>query len=82
MTQQRRDVFLEMAKSAGFPENQCLFGTAFEDRVHSGFTKTWPQLAWGTFAWFRSEPDQFLWLAEKPIDLTAFARPHPTSIAT
>ena len=47
MTQQRKDVFVEMARRANFPQEQCHFGTAFEDRVHGGFTKTWPQLAWG-----------------------------------
>lgn len=70
MTQQRKEVFLEMARSAGFPEDQCLFGTAFEDRVHKGFTKTWPQLAWGSFAWFRSEPERIMWMFEHKFDIT------------
>lgn len=77
MTRQRKDIFLDMASAAGFPESQCLFGTAFEDRVHAGFTKTWPQLAWGTFAWFRSEPTHLLWMREKPYDITARRRPSP-----
>lgn len=70
MTQQRKDVFLDMARAAGFPESQCLFGTAYEDRVDKGFTKTWPQLAWGTFAWFRAEPDRLLWMVDQPFDIT------------
>jgi len=70
MTQQRKEAFIEMAKRANFPTEQCHFGTAFEDRVHGGFTKTWPQLAWGTFAWFRSEPECLMWMREKPWDIT------------
>jgi hypothetical protein len=70
MTQQRKDAFIDMARRADFPAEQCLFGTAYEDRVHSGFTKTWPQLAWNTFAWFRSEPEHLLWMCEKPFDIT------------
>ncbi|WP_343029371.1 BsuBI/PstI family type II restriction endonuclease [Janthinobacterium sp. CAN_S7] len=70
MTQQRKDAFIEMARRANFPQEQCHFGTAFEDRVHGGFTKTWPQLAWGTFVWFRSEPEHLLWMREKPFDIT------------
>ncbi len=70
MTEQRKNAFLDMARRANFPEKQCHFGTAFEDRVHSGFTKTWPQLAWGTFAWFRSEPGHLLWMHPQPFDIT------------
>lgn len=75
MTQQRKEVFLEMARAAGFPDEQCLFGTAFEDRVDKGFTKTWPQLAWGSFAWFRSEPDQLTLMLDRPFDITKLSLP-------
>lgn len=70
ITEQRKKVFLEMAQIAGFPANQCRFVTAYEDRVDKGFLKTWPQLAWGSFAWFRAEPERLLWMIETPFNIT------------
>jgi len=70
MNQTRKDALLALVRKSGFPESQCLFGTAFEDRAHSAFRKCLPTLAWGTFAWFRSEPDRVMWMLEKPFDIT------------
>jgi hypothetical protein len=70
MNQGRKDLLLEYVRASGFPEDQCVFGTAFEDRADSAFKKCLPQLAWGTFAWFRSEPERLIWLADKPFDIT------------
>jgi len=70
MTQSRLDTFREMVRAAKFPQEQCYFGTAFEDRADGAFRKCFPQLAWGTFAWFRSEPEQLMWLAAEPYDIT------------
>ena len=70
MNQARRDALLQYIMQSGFPEEQCLFGTAFEDRAHSAFKKCLPELAWGTFAWFRSEPDCLLWLYDQPFPIT------------
>lgn len=71
MNQNRMDALLEYVKASGFPEDQCHFGTAFEDRADGAFKKCLPQLAWGTFAWFRSEPERLMWLADEPFDITA-----------
>lgn len=70
MTLTRRDALLSYVTQAGFPEKQCLFGTAFEDRADSAFRKCLPELAWGTFVWFRSEPECLMWLYEEPIIIT------------
>lgn len=70
MTQARKDALLSYVKMAKFPEDQCYFGTAFEDRADSAFKKALPTLAWGSFVWFRSEPERLLWLSEQPFDIT------------
>lgn len=53
----RRDAFHEMTDTAGFDRKQVVAITAFGDRQSVGFKKTVSQLAWGTLAWFASEPD-------------------------
>ncbi|AKU23254.1 BsuBI/PstI family type II restriction endonuclease [Massilia sp. NR 4-1] len=70
MNQNRKDILLSYVKESGFPEDQCYFGTAFEDRADSAFKKALPTLAWGSFVWFRSEPDRLIWLAEEPFQIT------------
>lgn len=70
MNQARRDALLQYIMQSGFPESQCLFGTAFEDRADKAFKKCLPELAWGTFVWFRSEPDCLVWLYEEPFLIT------------
>ena len=60
---------IQYIMQAGFPEDQCLFGTAFEDRADSAFKKCLPELAWGTFVWFRSEPDCLVWLYDEPFSI-------------
>ncbi len=70
MTQARKEALLAYVRTAGFPEKQCYFGTAFEDRADGAFKKALPTLAWGSFVWFRSEPERLLWLSEWPFDIT------------
>lgn len=70
MTQTRKDALLSYVKASKFPEDQCYFGTAFEDRAAGAFKKALPTLAWGSFVWFRSEPSRLLWLSETPFDIT------------
>ncbi|SPA17225.1 BsuBIPstI restriction endonuclease domain protein (fragment) [Cupriavidus taiwanensis] len=70
MSLMRRDALLEYVRKSGFPESQVLFGTAFNDRANPGYTKCVKSLAWGTFVWFRSEPDCLMWLHDEPFVLT------------
>ena len=50
MNQARKDALLEYVRKSEFPVDQCIFGTAFEDRADGAFKKALPTLAWGTFA--------------------------------
>lgn len=70
MTESRRKSLLEYVGASGFPADQCFFVTAFEDRTDSAFRKCLPQLAWGTFARFRTEPKCLMCLADTPFDIT------------
>ncbi|WP_333573822.1 BsuBI/PstI family type II restriction endonuclease [Sphingomonas sp.] len=60
VTERRRRALLELTHAAGFADEQVAFLTAYDDREGSGFKKTVAQLAWGTCAWFMSEPDQLV----------------------
>ena len=56
MTERRREAMFDLTDAAGFARSQIAFLTANQDRESAGFKKTIGQLAWGTFAWFVSEP--------------------------
>jgi len=74
MNQARRDALWGYIRQSGFPDTQCHFGTAFEDRADGAFKKCLPELAWGTFVWFRSEPDCLMWLHDEPFSITALKK--------
>lgn len=52
----RKQALMEIATKAGFKSNQVTFLTAFADRSTPAFRKASSELAWGSFAWFASEP--------------------------
>lgn len=56
----RKEALLELAKEAGFAEEQVVFVTAYGDRDDSAFKASVSELAWGSFAWFMSEPDNIV----------------------
>jgi hypothetical protein len=56
ITPRRQEAIYAMTDAAGFDRKQILFLTAYQDRDSAGFKKTSAQLAWGSFAWFASEP--------------------------
>jgi hypothetical protein len=60
MHQRRKEAILALTDAAGFSREHVAFVTAYADRESAGFRKTVAQLAWGSFAWFVSEPDQLL----------------------
>ncbi|HVL41468.1 MAG TPA: BsuBI/PstI family type II restriction endonuclease [Brevundimonas sp.] len=53
----RKDALREVASKAGFSGNHVAFVTAYLDRSVQPFKRTVDSLAWGTYAWFASEPD-------------------------
>lgn len=60
ITERRREAMLALTDAAGFDRAQVAFLTAYQDRQSAGFKKTVAQLAWGSFAWFVSEPAHLL----------------------
>ena len=60
----RREALLLLARQAGFPSENVAFVTAYRDRSDPAFKRTVDALAWGSFAWFMSEPDHILRLTD------------------
>jgi hypothetical protein len=60
VTKERKQALTELAENAGFPPKHVVFATAYLDRSDGAFKKTVDALAWGSFAWFASEPDDVM----------------------
>lgn len=60
----RRDALFSLTDEAGFAREQVAFLTAYQDKQSTGFRKTVSGLAWGSFAWFASEPDKIVILRD------------------
>lgn len=60
ITAQRQRAIHALTDAAGFDRKQIAFLTAYQDRESPGFKKTIGQLAWGSLAWFASEPQHIL----------------------
>jgi hypothetical protein len=60
ITRDRKEALLRIATKAGFDRRHVAFVTAYLDRGGAGFRKTVSRLAWGSFAWFATEPDNLL----------------------
>ena len=56
----RQAALMTLARKAAFSEKQVAFVTAYADRDESAFKASVSELAWGSFAWFMSEPDNLL----------------------
>ena len=66
----RKKALLQVAEGAGFPAEHVAFVTAYHDRSAQPFRKTVNSLAWGTYAWFVTEPDHLVVFSPSPIALT------------
>lgn len=64
ITARRQAALFALTDEAGFSRAQVAFVTAYQDRESAGFRKTISGLAWGSFAWFASEPDQIVVLRD------------------
>ncbi len=60
----RKQKLTEIAIEAGFSAQNLAFVTAFQDRSAAPFKKAMSELAWGTYAWFCSEPDNLIELRD------------------
>ena len=70
VTKQRKQALLQLAEDAGFPSELVFFVTAFLDRSDGAFKKAFDALAWGTFVWLASEPENLIYLYDghsKPV---------------
>jgi len=62
----RKTALLKLADRAGFALENVAFVTAFLDRGSATFRKTVGTLAWGSYAWFASEPQCLIEFREGP----------------
>ncbi len=56
INQRRKEALADLARAAGFPVEHIAYVTAYLDRSEPPFKKTVGALAWGSHAWFVSEP--------------------------
>lgn len=72
INRERKVTLTRLALEAGFNEKNLAFMTAFSDRSASQFRKAISELAWGSYAWFSSEPDHLIDLRSNiPVKLSA-----------
>ena len=60
VSEARQAALMAIATEAGFNENQAAFLTAYADRDNAAFRASVSELAWRSFAWFMSEPDNIV----------------------
>jgi hypothetical protein len=65
----RKTALLQIAQGAGFSPHHVAFVTAYLDRASATFRKTVSNLAWGSYAWFASEPDSLIVFSGKPLQI-------------
>lgn len=64
VTESRKELLMAYAMEAGFTARDVAFLTAFSDRSSKGYQKVYRRLAWGSFAWFVSEPENVMGMHE------------------
>ncbi len=64
VTERRRAELASLTAEGGFPPGDCAYLTVFHDRASSPFPRMASSLAWGSFAWFTTEPEHLLFLHE------------------
>ena len=62
VTERRMAALHRIADAGGFARSQVAFVTAYLDRGAAGFRRTFPTLAWNSFAWLASEPESIILL--------------------
>lgn len=60
VTKQRKKALIALSKDAGFSAEHVVFLTAYLDRSEAAFKKTVDSIAWGSFVWFVSEPENLV----------------------
>lgn len=67
VNRQRKEALTVIAQEAGFGESHLAFLTAFMDRATSQFKKAIVEIAWGSYVWLVSEPDNVMDLRDGKI---------------
>ncbi|MBP1038006.1 restriction endonuclease [Serratia fonticola] len=71
INRERKSALTKLALEAGFSESHLAFLTAFMDRGSAPFKKSISELAWGSHAWFVSEPEHLIDLKDgQPVKLS------------
>ena len=65
----RKTALLQISEGARFPSEHVAFVTAYLDRGGQPFRRTVSGLAWGSYAWFASEPDNLIVFSGKPLKI-------------
>jgi BsuBI/PstI restriction endonuclease domain/BsuBI/PstI restriction endonuclease HTH domain len=65
----RKQALEQLAREADFPLEHIAFVTAYLDRSSAQFKKTVDSLAWGSYAWFASEPKGLIELSNAKTSL-------------
>ena len=60
VSSRRQEAMYAITDAAGFKRSQVAFVTAYQDRESTGFKKTIAGLAWNSFVWFVSEPENIV----------------------
>ncbi|HYG63728.1 MAG TPA: BsuBI/PstI family type II restriction endonuclease [Thermoanaerobaculia bacterium] len=66
ISESRRQALLTAAEGARILPARIAFVTAYWDRSHQAFRKSFESLAWNTLVWFMTEPEHVVMLREKP----------------
>ena len=64
ISSRRQEALYRLTDVAGFDRAQVAFVTAYRDRGARGFRSTMSDLAWNSFVWFASEPENIVHLNE------------------
>lgn len=70
----RKTSLLRIARNAGFSAENVAFLTAYLDRGSPSFRRTVNSLAWGSYAWFASEPDRLIVFSDRKLSIEGAAR--------
>ncbi len=72
----RRNELLEISRAAGIEDDRVAFVTAYMDRNEPPLKRTLPTLAWNSFVWLASEPENIIALyGESKARLHALMKP-------
>ena len=67
VNEMRKSELTDATVRAGYTAAHVAFVTAYADRDAPAFKKTVSSVAWGTFAWFVSEPSRILIMRDQRI---------------